>query len=1013
MKKETMTEEKAKKTPAGGVLVGKREGQTIIHDKGTQGGYFVGKLHKEGGIKGINKSTGQPIEVQGGEVIITAPAVADQTKREFEGQMLTNREILSKINEKGGGVSLENGGEIYYNGSAYNYGGKTMTDYEIMQAMNGCGCDDEYEYGGLSKGKSLQDIADTHNVSLQKIKRELAKGKKVESEHTSDKKLAENIAKDHLYENPNYYTILDKVGLKDGGIIKTYKNKYNKKYGYPANESHDLEEIAKDTGISLKGLQQIYNKGIGAYKTNPESVRPNVKSKEQWAMARVYSAVMGGKASKIDANELKMNNGGKINLEKESKKGDHPSRDLNNYNDVLDLQADGMVGAETGLYNGGGNVNFWNKEDITIVNGEYRKLAEVVPSYKDDTMKGKYFVVFRNEKGKIVSSKDNFETYDLALKYAKDNVNNNENYSDGGDLDFLDDAVKQFDDGGSTTNEVDKIILESGSFGYFDEMPKKEYTSFKDFLSDLQSVFISKNKGTGYFYFSVYKNGDKIIPTRLAIQFKNSKNTVLNFNPLTGKASDFLKQIERRYGSTIRRNNLDFTYWLSGKSTPKPQPQPEPKKEKTIDLSNTKIWIGNNPELSERVQKRAFELGWKWGIGGVEPRYLNEPILKFGDDKKIYFSGGEKENFENDPEREIFESDLFGEGTKPEPKKEEVKEATKIDFEATKKYLNMRIADLSKELNFKRPRLSNEEVGFYQRDINSLIQKLRVVNEKELENIPLELRLKEAYSLKWGDINAEYTPANFFAPNGLPTKLTGDEWVNVRLDNFSSFFGDWQLANETGDFSGVSKVIDPETKEPMPVYHGTNVLFTEWKTYKTNNAHYFAKNRDFSTWFAEQWSKGRGDISARDSNLLKQLNPSKGDYVYRCFLDIKNPIDFSRFGVEKRPVSDFLMFLQINYNIGDFDFWTNFRLFNNLSQDTLVYSWMIIRNWQSFTEYIKMATTYDGYIFYEYHPEKVGTGLDGASLSFCAFDSNQIKFTNATEFNALINDSRFEKGGKL
>ena len=164
MKKDTITEEKAKNSPAGGVLVGKREGQTIIHDKGTQGGYFVGKLHKEGGIKGINKSTGQPIEVQGGEVIITAPAVADQTKREFEGQMLTNREILSKINEKGGGVSLENGGEIYFNGSSYNYGGKTMTDYEIMQSMNDCGCEDEYDDGGsLSKGKKiewLKNIAD-------------------------------------------------------------------------------------------------------------------------------------------------------------------------------------------------------------------------------------------------------------------------------------------------------------------------------------------------------------------------------------------------------------------------------------------------------------------------------------------------------------------------------------------------------------------------------------------------------------------------------------------------------------------------------------------------------------------------------------------------------------------------------------------------------------------------------------------------------------------------------------
>lgn len=97
--------------------------------------------------------------------------------------------------------------------------------------------------------------------------------------------------------------------LKNGGVV-TYRQKYNKKYGYNENESHDLSEISKDTGVSKKGLQQIYNKGIGAYKTNPQSVRPNVKSKEQWAKARVYSAVMGGKAAKIDANELKMENGG-------------------------------------------------------------------------------------------------------------------------------------------------------------------------------------------------------------------------------------------------------------------------------------------------------------------------------------------------------------------------------------------------------------------------------------------------------------------------------------------------------------------------------------------------------------------------------------------------------------------------------------------------------------------------------------------------------------------------------
>ena len=84
----------------------------------------------------------------------------------------------------------------------------------------------------------------------------------------------------------------------------TWKQKYNKKYGFEKDKSHSLSDISKTTGYKRSGLQTIYNKGIGAYKTNPKSVRPSVKSKEQWAMARVYSAVMGGKAQKIDKSHL-------------------------------------------------------------------------------------------------------------------------------------------------------------------------------------------------------------------------------------------------------------------------------------------------------------------------------------------------------------------------------------------------------------------------------------------------------------------------------------------------------------------------------------------------------------------------------------------------------------------------------------------------------------------------------------------------------------------------------------
>ena len=102
-----------------------------------------------------------------------------------------------------------------------------------------------------------------------------------------------------------YYTSWsDTDKMKEGGKVVTYKQKFNKKYGFDSDESHSLAEIAKITKLKLSALQDIYDKGVGAYKTNPQSVRPNVKSKEQWAMARVYSAVMGGKAAKVDANEL-------------------------------------------------------------------------------------------------------------------------------------------------------------------------------------------------------------------------------------------------------------------------------------------------------------------------------------------------------------------------------------------------------------------------------------------------------------------------------------------------------------------------------------------------------------------------------------------------------------------------------------------------------------------------------------------------------------------------------------
>lgn len=96
------------------------------------------------------------------------------------------------------------------------------------------------------------------------------------------------------------------VARRRGGGA-THRTRFLKKMGLP-DKSYSIEELAKISGIPKATLQEVYNRGIGAYKTNPTSVRmkgtfkKNVDapmsqklSKEQWAMARLYSFLNGSK----------------------------------------------------------------------------------------------------------------------------------------------------------------------------------------------------------------------------------------------------------------------------------------------------------------------------------------------------------------------------------------------------------------------------------------------------------------------------------------------------------------------------------------------------------------------------------------------------------------------------------------------------------------------------------------------------------------------------------------------
>ena len=70
-------------------------------------------------------------------------------------------------------------------------------------------------------------------------------------------------------------------------LVENKVKEHNEEYGDTASKR-----------VTVGMLSKVYERGIGAYKTNPQSVRPSVSSPEQWAAARVNSflfAVRNGK----------------------------------------------------------------------------------------------------------------------------------------------------------------------------------------------------------------------------------------------------------------------------------------------------------------------------------------------------------------------------------------------------------------------------------------------------------------------------------------------------------------------------------------------------------------------------------------------------------------------------------------------------------------------------------------------------------------------------------------------
>ena len=88
--------------------------------------------------------------------------------------------------------------------------------------------------------------------------------------------------------------------LKVAGLSKTVEKalrgkveKHNEKYG---------DRKGKRVTVSMLG--KVFKRGVGAYRTNPQSVRPSVRSEDQWAYARVNAFLFAVRSGRFRSGKF-------------------------------------------------------------------------------------------------------------------------------------------------------------------------------------------------------------------------------------------------------------------------------------------------------------------------------------------------------------------------------------------------------------------------------------------------------------------------------------------------------------------------------------------------------------------------------------------------------------------------------------------------------------------------------------------------------------------------------------
>lgn len=141
---------------------------------------------------------------------------------------------------------------------------------------NGMSAEDAYAYEGL-KDSPFVKVEEAAIESEAILEEALVSLMSKEAKKKTDSKI-ERAKEDELAKVGNMKEAFEELS-------ESAKKAIDRK----AKEHNEAVDYEKDKSTTKFRLAVVYWRGIGAFKTNPSSVRPNVSSAEQWAMGRVNS----------------------------------------------------------------------------------------------------------------------------------------------------------------------------------------------------------------------------------------------------------------------------------------------------------------------------------------------------------------------------------------------------------------------------------------------------------------------------------------------------------------------------------------------------------------------------------------------------------------------------------------------------------------------------------------------------------------------------------------------------